>query len=99
MLWDLTEGRLLSSLDAGDTINNLCFSPNRYWLCAATGSSIKIWDLESKVCVDELKPDFPPASKKAVPIQCISLQWSANGDTLFAGYTDNIIRVWTLSSR
>ncbi|CAG7699084.1 unnamed protein product, partial [Allacma fusca] len=26
----------------------LCFSPNRYWLCAATGPSIKIWDLETK---------------------------------------------------
>ena len=32
--------------------------------------------------------------KKAVPIQPISLAWSADGSTLFAGYTDNKIRVW-----
>lgn len=29
----------------------------RYWLCAAAGSKIKIWDLESKAVVDELKPE------------------------------------------
>jgi len=98
MLWDLTEGRHLSSLDAGDIIHALVFSPIRYWLCAATASTIKIWDLESKVCVEELRPEIPPSNnKKAVPIQCISLAWSADGTTLFAGYTDNIIRVWTVA--
>jgi guanine nucleotide-binding protein subunit beta-2-like 1 protein len=98
MLWDLNEGKHLSSLEAGDTIHALCFSPIRYWLCAATASTIKIWDLESRVCVDELKPEFPAAGKKAVPIQCISLAWSADGATLFAGYTDNLVRVWTVSN-
>jgi len=96
MLWDLNEGRHLSSLEAGDIIHSLVFSPIRYWLCAATASSIKIWDLESKRCVDELKPDFPEASKKSVPIQCISLAWSSDGATLFAGYTDNLVRVWVV---
>ena len=43
MLWDLNEGKHLYTLDGGNTINSLCFSPNRYWLCAATGPSIKIW--------------------------------------------------------
>lgn len=43
MLWDLNEAKHLYTLDSGDTINALCFSPNRYWLCAATGPSIKIW--------------------------------------------------------
>jgi len=98
MLWDLSEGRHLSSLNAGDIIHALVFSPIRYWLCAATASTIKIWDLESKICVDELKPDFAETGKKAVPIQCISLAWSADGSTLFAGYTDNVIRVWAVNS-
>jgi len=97
MLWDLNEGRHLSSLEAGDIIHALVFSPIRYWLCAATASTIKIWDLESKVCVDELKPEFP-ASRKGVPVQCISLAWSADGTTLFAGYTDNLIRIWQVNS-
>jgi len=97
-LWDLNEGRHLSSLHADDIIHALVFSPIRYWLCAATASIIKIWDLESKMCLEELKPPLPPTGKKAVPIQCISLAWSADGSTLFAGYTDNIIRVWLVQA-
>jgi len=34
---------------------------------------------------------------KAPPAQCISLAWSADGQTLFAGYTDNLIRVWQVT--
>merc|ERR1712107_361301 len=59
MLWDLNDGKHLYTLDHADTINALTFSPNRYWLCAATGPTIKIWDLESKNMVEELRPEVP----------------------------------------
>jgi len=101
MLWDLTEGKHLYSLDAGSVINALVFSPNRYWLCAATDQSIKIWDLEGKSLVAELTKntaDFFPTSstlQRTTPA-CVSLAWSADGSTLFAGYTDNLIRVWSV---
>jgi len=104
MLWDLNEGRHLSSLNGEDIITALVFSPIRYWLCAGTGSSVKIWDLETKQVVTELKlekPEEQPKGKKAkknVPVQCISLAWSSDGSTLFAGYTDKIIRVWQVES-
>jgi len=97
MLWDLNEGKHLYTLEGGDMINTLTFSPNRYWLCAASGPSIKIWDLESKSVVDELKPEVISLSGKARPADCISLAWSADGQTLFAGYTDNLIRVWQVT--
>mmetsp|Transcript_25015 Transcript_25015/g.41203 ORF Transcript_25015/g.41203 Transcript_25015/m.41203 type:complete len:317 (-) Transcript_25015:161-1111(-) len=98
MLWDLQEGKHLYSLEANSIINALVFSPNRYWLCAATDNSIKIWDLESKSLVqDDLRPEEAATSgKKAQTPAAISLAWSADGSTLFAGYTDNIIRVWTV---
>ncbi|VAH63132.1 unnamed protein product [Triticum turgidum subsp. durum] len=64
LLWDLTEGKRLYSLDAGSIINSLCFSPNRYWLCAATQDSIKIWDLESKHIVQDLRPEVPVSTKQ-----------------------------------
>jgi len=102
MLWDLTEGKHLYSLDAGSTINALVFSPNRYWLCAATDDAIRIWDLESKSIVADLNknaPDFYPTSggsgARATPA-AISLAWSSDGSTLYAGYTDNLIRVWAV---
>jgi len=99
MLWDLNEGKHLYSLDAGDIIHSLVFSPTRYWLCAATQSAIKIWDLESKSLVAELNktfPDFGLKSPLASPA-AISLAWSADGTTLFAGYTDNYVRVWEVA--
>lgn len=57
-------------------------------------SGIKIWDLESKSIVDELKPDFPNMGKKTQIPYCTSLNWSADGSTLYSGYTDGNIRVW-----
>jgi WD40 repeat protein len=54
MLWDLNEGKHLYSLEAGDIVNALVFSPNRYWLCAATASCIKIFDLESKYVISSI---------------------------------------------
>mgnify|MGYP003957967883 FL=1 len=96
MLWDLKEGKCLYSLGADDIIHALCFSPNRYWLCAATQQCIKIWDLESKVVVGELRPELS-TSKKGTPPYCTCLAWSADGTTLFSGYTDGFIRVWAVS--
>jgi len=97
MLWDLNDGKHLYTLDHADTINSLVFSPNRYWLCAATGPSIKIWDLESKNMVEELRPEVAGPNTRADPPQCLSMAWSSDGQTLFAGYSDNLIRVWQVS--
>jgi len=109
MLWDINEGRHLYSLPASDQINALAFSPTKYWLCAATPTCIKVYNLETKSTIDELgkitsstneadKIAFfldPTKNKFNFP-ECVSLAWSANGDTLFAGYTDGKIRVWQL---
>ncbi|MCL7031322.1 hypothetical protein MKW94_020149 [Papaver nudicaule] len=83
LLWDLAEGKKLRSLDlVGGTIHALCFSPNRYWLCAATEKKgVRIWDLEGDSILQDLK---------AEP----HLNWSSDGSTLFTGYTDGAIRVW-----
>lgn len=96
MLWDLNDDKHLYTLDHNDTINALCFSPNRFWLCAATGPTINIWDLESKMLVEELRPEMTGGSPSEPP-DCTSLAWSADGQTLFAGYSDNQIRVWQVS--
>jgi guanine nucleotide-binding protein subunit beta-2-like 1 protein len=103
-LWDLTEGKNLYSLDAGSVINALCFSPNRYWLCAATEKNVLIWDLESKSVVAQLDSsaqDFHVHQQQAITStpSCLSLCWSEDGSTLYAGYSDGLIRVWQVTSQ
>eukprot|EP00731_Ephydatia_muelleri_P003828 Em0002g4a len=96
MLWDLNDSKHLYNYHGGwrETINALVFSPNRYWLCAATGPTVKIWDLESKTVVDEIRAEVPGGAS----VECMSLAWSADGQTLFAGYTDNLIRVYDVDT-
>ncbi|KMZ56137.1 Guanine nucleotide-binding protein subunit beta-like protein [Zostera marina] len=94
LLWDLTEGRMLYTLDAGSIVHALCFSPNRYWLCAATEQCVKVWDLESKTVVQDLKVETTAGKNQT--LYCTSLAWTSDGSTLFTGYTDGVIRVWGL---
>lgn len=98
MLWDLAEGKRLYDLVAGCAIHSLVFSPNRYWLCAATDKGIKIWDLETKAIVADISPEWEERSSKALSHFPTCLCWSADGSTLFAGYTDSKIRVWTVGA-
>jgi len=95
MLWDVNDGKHLYSLDAAGTINALIFSPKNYWLCAATDTAIKVWDLENKNVLDELMSKSP--AKSGIP-WCVSLQWSADGNTLFAGSTDGTIFVYEVGT-
>jgi len=98
-LWDLNEGKNLYSLEGGDAISQLVFSPTKYWLCAATEAGIKIWDLESKTLIAELNKTMAEFQSKT-PNQIatpISLAWNGDGSILFAGYTDNLIRVFEVS--
>ncbi|KAF9018012.1 guanine nucleotide binding protein beta subunit [Hymenopellis radicata] len=93
MLWDLNEGKHLYSLEAGDIVNALVFSPNRYWLCAATASCVK--NLRPR---EQLKPAYTEVQDEGRQPECVSIAWSADGQTLFAGFTDNQLRVWTVTS-
>lgn len=95
MLWDVGEGKHLYSLDANHSINALCFSPCNYWLCAATDKCIRIWELEHKLPVAEFAPPAP--IKNGLP-WCVSLTWSNDGKTLFAGSTDSNIYVYKVKN-
>ncbi|GAU14414.1 hypothetical protein TSUD_249540 [Trifolium subterraneum] len=102
LMWDLVEGKRLEySFDTnGSIVHALSFCRSQYWLCAATDSIIKIWDLRSKSIVEEFKVEAEgessikteaEATEKKV-IYCTSLNWSEDGNTLFSGYTDGVVR-------
>lgn len=95
-LWDLNRGEHLYELECTEPINQIAFSPNRYWLCAATEKHIRVWDLENKEVVAELVPEV---QEKCVKPECTSIAWSADGSFLYSGYNDNTIRVWGVRDR
>lgn len=98
ILWDLNEGKKIYQLDAEGIITVLRFHPNKYWLCAGTQNSIKIWDLEKKTIIENIEiKDYEGRSKKATNHYCTCLHWSIDGSTLFGGFTDGKIRVYSLS--
>ena len=41
--------------------------------------------------VDEITPEVVGNTGR---LECMCLSWSSDGQTLFAGYTDNLIRVY-----
>lgn len=49
--------------------------------------------------VDDLRPNYNKEFKrKATVPYCVSLAWSADGSTLYSGYTDGMIRVWAVAN-
>lgn len=108
MLWDVTEGKHLYSLESGPPIHAMCFSPCNYWLCAATGKSIKVFDLENKNVLAELtapkiseEVKSPAAIRRVEGIErtwCVSLAWNSEGTLLFAGSTDSNIYVYKVQN-
>src|ERR1700754_319020 len=98
-VWELSSCKIQTDhIGHSGYINTVTISPDGS-LCAATASSIIIFDLEKKSKVDELKPEYVDQGKKSREPECVSLAWSADGQTLFAGYTDNKIRAWGVMSR
>lgn len=97
-LWDINEGKELYKLEASGIIYSLVFSPTKYWLCAATEKEIKVFDLEKKACITSLAPKFEKPGKTGMTPYAISLSWSSDGNVLYAGYTDNMIRVWAVDA-
>ena len=43
--------------------------------------------------VDELRPDFVDVGTNSREPECVSIAWSADGQTLFGGFTDHLVRV------
>lgn len=88
-LFDLSDGSFLFSFPAEASVNQVGFSPTRYWLTVATDSGLKVWDLECKVLVADIPSRSP---------SCLCFSWSRDGTILFAGFSDNKIRTWIVES-
>jgi guanine nucleotide-binding protein subunit beta-2-like 1 protein len=98
IIWDLVNGKFLAKQEVDCAVNVVLFAPKKYWLIVGTENGIKILDLPSKEFIADIKATPLDASreKSTAPIGCTSLAWNKNGNVLFAGFTDNYIRVYKI---
>lgn len=92
-LWDVNSGTCLFDINAESLINQIAFSPTRFWMCVATSKNVDVYDLQTKSKIVELVSEV--STKK--PPKCTCVAWSADGNTLYTGYNDNLIRAWTVT--
>jgi guanine nucleotide-binding protein subunit beta-2-like 1 protein len=48
-----------------------------------------------RTIVDEIRPELEASKDGNLP-QATSVAWSPAGDVLYLGYTDNVVRVYTV---
>jgi len=110
MVWDLVKGKFLTQGECDSPVNCVLFSQKLYWLIIGTEEGIKVLDLPSQTFLQDItehsmKPneqvfregkDAQTHPKPPKPLGCVSLAWNKNGTHLFAGFTDNHIRVYKI---
>jgi len=98
MVWDLVKGKFLTTHDCESPVNCVLFSQQLYWLVIGTENGIKILNLPSQ----KFLPDITEMSMKTNELNskknlsCTSLAWSKSGQFLYAGWSDNHIRVYQI---
>lgn len=103
-IWELSDLKEeYRALNTGAPINKVCFNPNKQWIAAACENGVQVFDLmnNSDDAIAKLIVEKPKKKKesklRADSYPCTSLAWSADGRKLFAGFTDNIIRVYDVN--
>ena len=99
-LWNTEKGELLKYKEFSSCVNQVLFSPKKYWLAIATDSGIYIWNLPADEFISKLtaydgeEEEDPDAIKKRKDIPCTSIAWSKSGTRLYAGFADNKVRIY-----
>jgi len=100
MVWDLVNGKFLTSSDCESPVNVVLFSQKLYWLIIGTETGIKVLDLPSRTILKTITATSINANdvqfKSEKPLGCTSLAWNKAGNYLYSGWTDNNIRVYKL---
>jgi guanine nucleotide-binding protein subunit beta-2-like 1 protein len=81
-LWNVKEESLIKHKEHDASINQVSFSPVKYWIAAATENGIIVWNHQEDTIIARITGE------------CTSITWNIDGTLLFAGFTDNLIKVY-----
>lgn len=109
-VWDVLDlSKESVKLEANCEIYCLAFHPKLFWIIAGGENGIKIYDLTPDenntsnvvkpiaVIEPQLKKDDDKTKKSAKLPSCISISCSPLGNRIYAGFTDNLIRVYSVN--
>jgi len=110
MIWDVIQGKWLTSYEYDSPINCVLFSQKLYWVIIGTEEGIKVFDLPSSRNIQEIKETSMLTNERAAQetagaggkvkapkyISCTSLAWNNADDKLYAGFSDHCIRVYQI---
>lgn len=91
LLWDVTAGRCLRSIDTGwGPVSSLTWSPDGRWLSGGSWpETVTIWEASTGVALSRIAGNG----------QWIhSVSWSNDGRWLVSGGTDGVLRLWDAQS-
>lgn len=100
LIWQINDGDFVKKVNIGTAINDIAFSPQRFWIAVATETKTIVYDLTSNSKILEYEPkrlDETVKGKQPKSFATTSVAWSKNGNLLYAGYADNNIRVFELA--
>jgi len=63
-IWDIKDGQKMFELDCHSPINALAFNSTRYWIVTACDNGVKVWNLDDKKLVSDLKPEVNQMSSE-----------------------------------
>lgn len=101
LIWQIADGEFVKSIKIGSPINDLAFSPQRFWIAIGTDEKTIVYDLTTNERILEYEPKrFDEAAlkgKQPKAFATTAVAWSKNGNLLYAGYADHNIRVFELT--
>lgn len=103
LVWDIFNlQKPVVSYESNAIVNSIQFNPTTQWIAAGTDNGILVWDIVKAETdlkpIQEIKEEHlkkAQKSKKNKLAKCLSLCWNALGSKIFAGFNDDVIRVYS----
>lgn len=92
MIWNISDGSLVQSIDAahGDTVLDVSFSPDGRILASGSADRmIKLWDVESGALLKTLEGHTHHVN---------AIAWNVNRHELATGSADATVKIWDIDS-
>ena len=91
-LWDVATGTLKNTLENGNIVRSVSFSPDGSILASAGGHEVRLWDVETGTLKNVIRGDIEAF------YGVYSISFRPDGTTLAAGNGDGTVHLWDVAT-